>query len=109
MRQYYTKEETASPTVTNKGLKLSLAMDALEERIVAISDVPGAYLHAKMDDLVHLKVSGEMINVMTSLNEKYQNYVTEENGRKVLYVKLLKALYGCVQSALFCYKMIIQT
>ena len=105
MRNHYAKEDTASPTVTNEGLKLSLVIDAIEGRKVGVADVPGAYLHAEMDDLVHMKVSGEMVKVMTSLNPKYQKYVTDEKGRPVLYVKLLKALYGCVQSALLWYRM----
>ena len=69
-----------------------------------MADVPGAYLHAEMNDLVHMKVTGEMVKVMTNINPTYKKYVTEEKGKPVLYVKLLKALYGCVQSALLWYK-----
>ncbi|KAI2490768.1 Reverse transcriptase (RNA-dependent DNA polymerase) [Fragilaria crotonensis] len=31
--------------------------------------------------------------------------MTVENGAKVIYVRLIKALYGCVQSALLWYEM----
>ena len=58
MRTWYEKGATASPTVTNEALKISLAIDALEKRKVAIADVPGAFLQADMDDIVHMKVTG---------------------------------------------------
>jgi predicted secreted hydrolase len=35
--------------------------------------------------------------------------VCYENGEKVLYLKLLKALYGCVQSALLWYELFSST
>ena len=41
---------------------------------------------------------------MCKANAKYKKVVSYENGRKVLYMKLLKALYGCMQSALLWYK-----
>ena len=100
MKDWYPKEETTSPTVTTEALKVSLVIDALEERQVAISDVPGALLQADMNDIVHIKVTGEMVNIMIKLNPSYEKYVTIEKGRQVLYLQLLKALYGCVQSAM---------
>ena len=33
-------------------------IDALEGRDVATADVPGAYLHADMDDLVIMRLTG---------------------------------------------------
>ena len=49
-RAMYTKEQTASPTVSTDALMLTLMIDALEGRDVATADVEGAYLHADMDD-----------------------------------------------------------
>ena len=42
------------------------------------------------------------------MNSKYIPFVTVEGGIKVLYVRLIKAIYGCVQSALLWYKMFHQ-
>ena len=36
--------------------------------------------------------------------EVYTDYVREDNGKKVVYVKMLKALYGMLQSAILYYK-----
>ena len=37
---------------------------------------------------------------MCKVDEGYKKYITYEKGNKVMYMKLDKALYGCVQSAL---------
>jgi hypothetical protein len=104
-RQLYAKEETSSPTVFTDALMLSLLIGATEHRDVATADVAGAYLPAKMKDFTLLKMEGESVEIMCNVCEDYRKYVCHENGKKVLYLKLLKALYGCVQSALLWYKL----
>ena len=37
----------------------------------------------------------------------YQNFVMIENGRTVLYVKLQKAIYRCLRSALLFYEKLL--
>ena len=92
-RSKYTKEETTSPTVSTDALMISLMIDAKERRDVATADVEGAYLHADMEDFVLLKLVGEAVDIMCQVNPKYENFVVIENGKKVLYLQLLKALY----------------
>ena len=104
-RGKYDKHDISSPTVTNEGLMMSLIIDAMEEREVATADVPGAYLHAEMDDFTVLKLTGEMVDIFCQMNKKYEQYVTMEGGKKVLYLKLLKALYGCIRSAMLWYNL----
>ena len=43
------------------------------------------------------------------MNPKYKKFVVIENGKKVLYLQLLKALYGCVQSAQLWYDLFTNT
>jgi hypothetical protein len=41
---------------------------------------------------------------------KYAKYVhTAKNGKKLLYVQLIKALYGCIQSAMLWWKLLTST
>ena len=40
-------ENISSPTASLEGILATLIIDAMEERDVAVVDVPGAYLHAK--------------------------------------------------------------
>ncbi len=104
-RELYTKEETTSPTVSTDALMLSLLIDASERRDVATADVAGAYLHADMDDFTLLRVEGTEVDILCNVCEDYKKYVCYENGKKVLYLMLLKALYGCVKSALLWYEL----
>ena len=80
---------------------MTLLIEALEQRTVAIGDVPGAYLHAIMKDLTILKFTGELVELLLYQADKnYEKFITYERGEKVIYVKLKKALYGYVLSAL---------
>jgi len=88
---------------------LSIIIDAYERRDVATADVVGAYLNADMPDFTVTKLTGDAVDIMCRVNPKYKEFVTMEKGKKVLYVQLLKALYGCVQSALLWYDLFTNT
>ena len=52
-----------------------------------------------------VKVEGSLVNYLVEANPKrYKRYVAYEYGKKVIYLKLRKALYGCVESVLLWYK-----
>ena len=108
-RGLYTKEQTASPTVSQDAFFLTSIIDALEGRKKAITDVKGAYLNAKMKDVVIMKIIGPEVDLFCKLDSTLKEYVTKEKGRKVLYTQLDKALYGCVQSALLWYELYSST
>jgi hypothetical protein len=104
-------ETISSPTVSNEALLGTLAIDALEERDVAIFDVPGAYLQAEMpkEKNMLMKFRDEFVDIMCDVNEEYRQYVVEENGKRVLYVRVLRAIYGCIESALLWYELFSKT
>lgn len=104
-RMLYDKSETASPTVSTDALLLSIVVDAHEQRDVATADVVGAYLKAYMKDFVVMKFTGASVDILCSMNQKYKRFVRMENGVKVLYVRLIKAFYDCVKSALLWHDM----
>ena len=99
-RAYTSKEDAASPTVATEAIFLTAVIEALEGREVAVVDVPGAFMQADMDELVHVRFTGKMVDMLIEINhESYAPYITEERGEKVMYVKLLKALYGTLRAA----------
>ena len=52
-----------------------------------------------------MKIRGALVDMFLKLDsELYVPFITYENGEKVLYVCLLKALYGTLQAALLFYK-----
>ena len=103
-RAYVSKEEAASPTTALESLLITLLIDAWEERDVATADVVGAYLNAYMEDFVLVKLVGDEVDIISRINPIYKEYITSENGKKVLYLQLIKALYGCIKSALLWYE-----
>jgi hypothetical protein len=102
----YDKSETSSPTVSTDALMLSILIDAHERRDVATADIAGAYLKAPMDDYVVMKFTGDTVRILCDMNPAHGKFVvTEPGGLKSLYVRLVKALYGCVKSAYLWYHM----
>jgi len=104
-RQYTSKEEVSSPTVSLEAMVLLCAIDAKENSYVVVTDIPGAFLHADMEDDVHMLLEGtiakSIIKLEPSLYRKHVWY--NRKGKPMLYVQLKKALYGTLQAALlFC-------
>ena len=99
-RAYIAKEEATAPTVSTEAVFLTAIIDALENREVAVLDVPGAFMQADIDELVHVRFTGEMVNMLLHIDyDKYKDYVVTERDDKVMYMELLKALYGTLRAA----------
>ena len=112
-RKYIKDEENiSSPTALLEGIFGTLIIDAYDERDVAIADVSGAYLHAEWPKhkKVILKLRDEFGDIMCNVNPKYKEHVITKvrNGKsvKVLYLIVLRALYGALESALLGYKFV---
>ena len=76
-----------------------------QKRDVAVVDIPGAYMSADMDDQVHVVFRGTLEEMMVMADlALYRPFVSYETGKPVLYVRLQKALYGCLKSALLFYE-----
>ena len=107
-QKWYLKgdEDFSSPTAMLESIILTLVIDALEERDIAIVDVPGAYLHAELqDETVLLVLRDELVDIMCEVSSEYKRYVEYRNGKKILYLRVLRALYGCLESALLWYNL----
>ena len=79
---------------------LTAVVDAWENRKVPVLDVPGAFMQVDMDKLIHICFRGEMVDKLLEIDhELYSSYITEEHGEKVMYMELLKALYGTLRAA----------
>ena len=71
-RGLYTNEETASPTISNDALLMTMLVDAWEDRDLATADVGGAYLHADMNEYTLLKLEGVLVDIMCEVNPAYK-------------------------------------
>jgi len=71
-----TKNETSSPTVSLKAMMLSCAIDTKEGRYIAVTDIPGAFLHADMDQDIHMLLEGTIAELIVELEPKlYRKYI----------------------------------
>ena len=78
----------ASPTVSLKGLFVTLVIDAFERRDVATFDINGAYLHVKMPDdkTILLKLDGVFVNIMCQINPEYKQHTFfKMEGKSYIY------------------------
>ena len=105
------KEEADSPTAAIESVMVTATIDAYENRDVMVMDIPNAFIQALMperkegEERVIMKIAGVLMDMMTEIaSETYGKYVVYENGRKVIYVTVLKAIYGMLQAALLWYK-----
>eukprot|EP00957_Ditylum_brightwellii_P022548 1701161-Ditylum_brightwellii.AAC.1 len=108
-RDMYSKEEAVSPTVLIEAILLTNVIDAKEGYKVTTTDIPVAYLDADMDDEVIMVMEGQLAELMVQMApELYQKYLeVGKNNKPIMYVKLCKALYGCLKSALLLYHKLV--
>jgi hypothetical protein len=70
---------------------VTAAIDASENREVVTIDIPGAFLHATNNDYVVMCMSGMLAELIVKTDPKlYRKYLTDEKGKKVLYLCLQK-------------------
>ena len=96
-------EDLSSPTASTSGVFTVIAIAAHENRLSAVVDIGGAFLHADMTKgiSVHMSLDRTMSDFVVQLDETYSKY-RDSKGR--ITVLLKKALYGCVESAALWYE-----
>ena len=53
-----------------------------------------------------MKIRGPLVDMLVEIDPMtYKDHVVLKNGKKVLYVHVLKAIYGMLQSAMLFYKI----
>lgn len=109
-RAWVTREDSSSPTATQEGMNMTCAIDANEGRDIMTADVPNAFIQALMpeqkngEDRVIIKITGSLVDMVVDLDPSYEGYIVEEKGKRVIYVVVLRALYGMIESALLWYQ-----
>jgi hypothetical protein len=104
------KEDVSSPTATMESILLTCVIDAKEERDTAVVDIPNAFIQTNVktgpdEERIIMKIQGVLVDMLVEMDPQlYGPHVVYENGKKTLYVQVLKAIYGMLQSALLFYK-----
>ena len=90
----------ASPTIEPVAVKTILKIAQQENRRIGVIDVTGAYLHADMDEEVIMSFDPKVTSVLEKLDSSVSKFKRKDGS---LFVRLLKALYGCRQSGKLWY------
>ncbi len=113
-RDYITKEDVSSPTVSAEAVMLTCVIDAIEGRDVAVINVPNALVQTVVEDEEHIVIiciRGPLVDILVSIApEVYGPYVsTNKSGQKLLLVQCLNAVYGTMVVALLYYKKFVKS
>ena len=105
----WTKQESTLPTVSTESVFITAVVDAHEERDVACYDIPGAFLHANSDEDITMILKGRLAELMVQVAPNlYRKYISvDRKGTAILCVKMQKAMYGLLRSALLFYKKLV--
>ena len=111
-RLYTERDEAASPTAMTESILITATIDAKQNRDVMTADIPNAFVQTDVDQKNHIKgeriimkIRGSLVDMLVEIApEVYYDFVVYEGNSKTLYVKMLKAIYGMMQSSLLYYK-----
>jgi len=87
-QEYTTKEEVSSPTMFLEEMVLSCAIDAMENRYVVVTDIPGAFQHADMEDDIHMLLEGTIAELIVKLEPNlYRKHIWyNQKGKPIIYI-----------------------
>jgi hypothetical protein len=102
---WMSKEEAASPTIT-------AVIDAKENRDACVVDLPHAFVQTPNEkaNKEHppdvMKVRGRLVDMLLEIDPQMYAapYIKKENGVAVLYMEILRALYGMIKRPLLFYR-----
>jgi hypothetical protein len=105
----YKKEEGASPTIMTDSIMITAFIDTCKHRSVATVDIPGTFLHTYNNKDTFMLLRGCLAKLMVQVDPTlYRKYVINgKNNKPLLYVKLLKAIYGLLKSALLFFRKFV--
>ena len=109
-RDWMTREETASPTASLEAITTTCVIDAFEGRDIMTCDIPNAFIQTAIPNVkegearMTMKITGIVVDYLVALDPNYRKYVVMEGKRRVIYVVLLRAIYGATVSSLLWYK-----
>ena len=92
---------TNSPTVNFSSVLIGLHQSVQKGLKLATIDIKGAYLNAKLDEDIWVKINRQESEILCKIDEKFNKYL---NDKGCIIIKLNKALYGLKQSALRWYQ-----
>jgi hypothetical protein len=98
--------EVSGPTAQLSSVLIVAAVAAKEQRVVATMDIGSAYLNADIKAVIYMRLDPDQTRMLAELEPRYRVFI-RSNG--TLVMRLRKALYGCLQSALLWNQHLVST
>ena len=109
-QEWISRDDKSSPAALTKSILLTAGIDARENRDVTSLEISNAFIrtHKPLDPLgerIAMKVRGALVDWLIELDHvAYLNYVVYKYGKKVLYLEVLRAIYGMLVASLLWYQ-----
>ena len=106
-RSLYTDVETSSPTAALSSVMMAAALAAHKADHVMTLDHKAAYLNASMvGHVVEMRLGKEVASLLCGVAPEHKKFLRQDG---TIIVRLQKALYGCIESAVLWYKELSRT
>ena len=85
-------------------------IDAKQGQDVMTANISKAFVQTEIETKVNsdqtiMKIQGQLVDMLVNIApQEYQDFVRFEGTHKIIYVEMIKALYGMLQSSLLYYK-----
>ena len=66
--------------VSTEAVFLTAMIDVMEDQNLVALDVPGAFMQAEIDELVHVRFTGAMVNMLLQIDHKMYDTIPTKNG-----------------------------
>ena len=77
-------------------------IDSKKKRDVIMSDIPNMFVHIEITldrDIIIMKIRRQLVNILLVIcSGLYVRYIQYKRKQKILYVQILKVLYGMLVS-----------
>jgi hypothetical protein len=104
----YVKRRSIKPDRSVRSNHHRGVIDAKQNRDVMTLDIPNAFVQTEISldgDKTIMKIRGQLVDILLELCPGvYAGYVIDKGKHKIMYVRMLKALYGMLISTILYYK-----
>ncbi|CAJ1945823.1 unnamed protein product [Cylindrotheca closterium] len=100
--------DTSSPTAALEAIMITCVIDVYEGRDMMSLEISNAFIQTQMTmdakSRVMMKITGLLVDMMIRLEPRYRDYFVIENGERVIYMRVLRAIYGMLEASMLWYK-----
>jgi hypothetical protein len=88
---------------------ITVVVNAYKGHNLACFGIPSTFLHTDSDKDITMIMKGRLAELMVQIMPNlYRKYISlDKKGMAILYVKMQKAIYGLLKSALLFYKKLV--